>query len=64
MSFEARYQGRCGSCPNSIQLGDQVTYDCDDELVHEDCLRAWRDPRHQIACPTCWLIHPGECDRD
>lgn len=37
MSFEARYRGKCAACGDRIEEGDEVTYDDDDELIHDEC---------------------------
>jgi len=36
-TFEAKYYGRCQECGERIEPGDEVCYDADDDLVHEDC---------------------------
>lgn len=58
MSFQSRYPGRCGSCDNRINVGDEVCYE-EDELVHDTC----PDESGPIGevCPECWCIHRGEC---
>jgi hypothetical protein len=35
--FLAQYHGRCPACGDEIDPGDEVTYNRDDELVHDDC---------------------------
>ena len=62
--FTARYNGHCAAdCGQPIREGDQAVYD-DDQLVHHDCADDSTPQRpEQPACPNCWLIHAGECDR-
>jgi hypothetical protein len=62
MSFQAKYPGRCGSCDERIDVGDEVRYD-DDELVHDRCKALAADEQGDLTkvCPDCWLLHSGEC---
>lgn len=34
--FAAQYPGRCASCGQRIEEGDQITYEFE-EIVHEEC---------------------------
>lgn len=36
--FEAQYYGFCPGCGGEINPGDYITYNDDDDIVHEDCL--------------------------
>lgn len=59
--FEARYYGRCIVCDERTEPGDMLVFDVDD-AVHEGCAgRAAPGPVQQAACPSCWLVHRGEC---
>lgn len=64
-AFEARYHGRCAAdCGSQVEPGDAVRY-VDDELMHAGC--ADEPARDELSrgrsepCPSCWLIHAGEC---
>ena len=35
--FQARYDGWCNACGDMIEAGDEVTYNSDDILVHDEC---------------------------
>ena len=62
-AFTARYHGRCTSCHERISPGDPVTYNDDDELVHQDCdQHAPRTSKPAPVCTTCWLTKPCGCD--
>lgn len=62
MTFAARYPGRCGSCDEPIQPGDQVEYtDAGGVLVHTDCDDLPHPERDAPICPTCWLTQPCDC---
>lgn len=58
--FEARYRGECASCGWDIEPGEPVRYQ-DNELVHDDCDGDAEPARQQVVCPSCWLVHAGEC---
>ncbi|AMU27680.1 hypothetical protein [Mycobacteroides abscessus] len=59
MSFEAKFQGRCGDCDGEIRPGDEVRYTYPDrELVHDRCPI---ESGSTDVCPACWTIHAGEC---
>lgn len=62
MTFTARFRGRCGACAEAIEPGQEIDY-LDDYTVHADCDEAAPDEPARTACPTCWLVHRGECDR-
>lgn len=66
MSFSAKYRSRCGACDEQIEVGDDCTYDDEDNVVHSRCLILANSgvPKEVMAekvCPDCWLIHSGEC---
>lgn len=64
-TFTARYDGRCCMCDKRIDAGDEVRYDDDDDLVHARCEQPHPDAGQidmSQVCPTCWLVHPGECE--
>lgn len=64
-TFLARYPGRCASCSERIEPGDNVTYTTDDELVHADCTADEPPPgRPAVVCPRCWLTQPCGCEED
>jgi hypothetical protein len=63
--FQAKFPGRCGECESHIAVGETVTYNDDDELVHHKCKVYSMDeftlgPRETI-CPKCFCIHAGGC---
>lgn len=60
--FEARYAGTCASCDERFAVGDAVRFE-DDQLVHDTCTETTPQRPERPACPTCWLVHAGECDR-
>lgn len=65
--FAARYPGRCGACPDGIEIGDALTYDEDDVVIHVECR-----PNHERigkppeVCPRCFLAKAenGACGCD
>lgn len=61
--FEASYRGICGYCSETIHPGDPIRATEDDGWVHDHCPEPAPDPDDNPAhaCPTCWLIHAGEC---
>lgn len=65
--FEAKYPGVCADCRDDIVPGERVTYNGDDELVHDghgDRPRVVIRRPSEIGdevCPSCCLIHAGEC---
>lgn len=67
-TFHARYEGRCPSCSEHIEIGDRIGYDDDDRVLCVECLgdvsrRSLGLPPDPV-CPTCWLVHrDGACDR-
>ena len=64
MTFTARYHGFCSSCEKHIHEGDQVKYDTENQVVHEECLPV-TTPVEYPVCTVCWLTHAkGVCDRD
>lgn len=61
MTFEARYGGRCAAdCGDPIRPGDDVQYIAD-ELVHAECAPTAPPRPERAPCPTCYLVHAGEC---
>lgn len=64
MSFQARYDGRCGSedCryDGVIDVGDEVEFEAD-ELMHQGCAQAVRRGRTVPLCSECFTHHRGEC---
>lgn len=69
--FEARFAGRCRAdeCPAPrIHVGDRVTYDADDQLVHASHVGIVADPDPtelrptEVTCPDCWTVKPCRCD--
>lgn len=66
LAFAARYPGKCAA-GDSINIGDNVQYDNDDELIHHDCIGAPpadenTPQRNERMCPDCNMVHAGECD--
>jgi hypothetical protein len=59
-AFRARYAGGCAECWHDIEPGELVRFDDDDRLVHDSCA-AEPELAEQPACPSCWLVHAGEC---
>lgn len=63
MAFEARYPDTCAGCFDPIKVGDVVTYEEGELVVHTDCRS--RDSlflgKVQAPCQSCWLVHAGEC---
>lgn len=64
VSFEAKYNGICGSCTERIREGDQVRY-VEDDLVHVVCelvvSEVDRDAKREV-CQNCWLLKPCDCE--
>lgn len=54
--FEARRRGGCAACPDGIEVGDQVTWSEDDEVVHVHCLLEQRPPKpaENEVCGRCF----------
>lgn len=64
MAFTARYHGVCAACEKHIHEGDQVKYDAENQVVHDDCYLHTSAPVEYPVCQVCWLTHPeGVCDR-
>lgn len=64
--FAARYPGRCPSCRESIDIGDDLAMD-DEQAVHFDC--AGSRPaaaRPREVCPRCFIERSvsGACGCD
>lgn len=67
MSFPAKYRGKCASCLEPIEVGQEVhfvgAYNHDKELQHVECEEAITIPEHRApVCKDCWLEKPCECD--
>jgi hypothetical protein len=66
-SFTARYPGHCANCPEAITVGDTLTYDEDDVVVHVEC-RTSHDPAGKAPeiCPRCFIAksQSGACACD
>lgn len=69
--FEARFAGRCRAdgCPTGrIRIGERVTYDAEDQLVHASHVDVPTapDPTElrptEVVCPDCWTVKPCRCD--
>ncbi|MGE0141323.1 MAG: hypothetical protein AB7R77_26300 [Ilumatobacteraceae bacterium] len=69
--FEARFAGRCRAddCPTGkIRVGEQVTYDERDQLVHASHAGVEPEPGptvlgpREVMCPDCWTVKPCRCD--
>lgn len=65
-AFNARFPGRCAA-GDSINIGDLVQYDADDELIHLDCIGTPpaddnTPRRNERLCTECNMVHAGECD--
>lgn len=62
MSFSAKWGGACAECPARIVPGDQVLYDAEGNLVHENCEPGLPEiSRQEPYCNKCFLFHAGEC---
>lgn len=63
--FPARFLGSCPACGDDIDPGQLVRYDDDGRVVHADAADCDADestpPREPVVCPSCWLVHAGEC---
>ena len=62
-SFIAAYDHpvACPRCYLPITRGQRVRYIAGNDLVH-----VWHrhpEPANEEPCPTCWLVHGGDCDR-
>lgn len=69
MSFTARHAGRCPSCGESIDPGDEVRYgwvrrdgEVVEVVVHVDCPDRSSAPRPVEVCTVCWLEKPCGCE--
>lgn len=64
MTFEARYQGKCADCGESIEVGDEVQFTLTDDLIHADCVDDLRvgGVAERETCGKCWMIKPCACD--
>lgn len=54
MAFIARFKGRCSSCGEDIEPGENVFYD-DHELVHVTCSWEQNPALKQTICKRCFL---------
>lgn len=58
-AFTAAYEsGTCVGCDEPIRKGQEIRYDEDGDLEHEDCVSVRQRPEPEV-CTTCWLI---SCD--
>lgn len=62
-TFPAKYGGRCVSCDERINVGDECRYDEDDNFVHANCDAAIGGEPTTETCPRCFLAVAvnGEC---
>lgn len=64
-TFSARYEGRCTTCREPIEIDDDIGYNDDDDIVCAECLGGGFTPRPAPrpvpTCPVCGAQHPGEC---
>ena len=63
-TFEAKYPGRCAGCDDGISVGERLTYDGDDQVVHVDCSDTQQHARKPAEiCPRCFTEKSvtGEC---
>ncbi|QSL99935.1 hypothetical protein SEA_AYOTOYA_72 [Gordonia phage Ayotoya] len=62
----AQYDGPCQRCNGRIHVGDDIEPHPDGSQ-HATCLEVddydatFLGDTRDDACPTCWLIHKGEC---
>lgn len=66
-SFTARYPGRCGGCDDGIEVGEVLTYDEDNVVIHADCApNPERISKPPEVCPRCFLAKAenGSCGCD
>lgn len=63
MTFRARYDGRCSSCHNVIEVGDILEWSDENQAVHLDCAHHDAELTPRPTCPTCWIELPltGTC---
>lgn len=63
--FKARYPGRCAACTESIDVGDALTYDAEDNVaIHAECTEGRvTAAKPRPICPRCFLTIAlsGEC---
>lgn len=61
--FVANYPGRCDANGCRVETGDRIGYA--DGYDRPLCERCWKLDREETApeqaCPSCFLIHAGEC---
>lgn len=62
-SFTLRYQDdiECCVCFEIIEVGSLVRYNPEGLIVHVRHRKP--EPVAGKPCPSCWLVHAGECDR-
>ena len=71
MSFPARYRGRCASCGEWFEEGEEIGF-FDHELMDEACLNAALDGQRRPGqkdfgrCPRCFQAYAanGTCGCD
>ena len=65
-AFAARYPGSCAE-GDRIDIGDQVTYTLNGDLVHVSCdavdapSASTENVRTPAVCGRCFLVHRGDC---
>jgi hypothetical protein len=68
MSFQAKYDGRCSECGETIQAGDTLEWDDSQAVrraVHADCTR-YEGVLLKPTCSKCWqeIALNGSCGCD
>lgn len=65
MSFPARFRGQCADCDERFAEGTEIRYGPGRSVIHAACpepaLSAVDLRPGDKVCPTCHLVHPGEC---
>ena len=67
-SFAAAWPGTCAECDGPIEPGQSVFFTGmarrGGDLRHMVCPEGGSELKAgESACPRCWLVHGGECDR-
>lgn len=68
--FAARFSGKCAGCRAGIRVGQMVTYNADDKIVHAETCSDVEIPTDdptvlkptEVLCPDCWTVKPCRCD--
>ncbi len=68
MSFQAKYDGRCPECGDTIEAGDVLEWDDSQaarRAVHADCIR-YQNVLPKPTCSKCWqeIASNGTCGCD